>query len=146
MEKNGGMSYRCTAELDQIERFLSQTFGFKNSSEQNIVQDIRSFQLDRSPHSMGSKTVIYFPNVYTNSFAMTAEEIIQWQRSYTVYADKNIKGMDKEFLYRILQGQSRDGEAAFRMKFIVRISTCPILMEFDTIYRIGKKCLTLIQK
>ncbi len=66
---------------------------------ENIVQDIRSFQLDRPPHSMDLKTVIYFSNVYTNSFTMAVEEIIQWQRSYAVYADKNIKGMNKEFLY-----------------------------------------------
>jgi hypothetical protein len=48
------------------------------------------------------KTMIYFPNVYTNSFAMTAEEIIKWQRSFTVYADRNVKGMTKEFLYQAL--------------------------------------------
>ncbi|CAF3870620.1 unnamed protein product, partial [Rotaria sp. Silwood1] len=47
------------------------------------------------------------------------------------YADKDIKGMDKEFLQRALQGQSKYGEEAFRMKFVVRISTCPILMEFN---------------
>jgi hypothetical protein len=131
MEKNGPMSGRSSPELDQMEQFLSQTFGFKNISEQYIIQDVRSFNLDRPPHSMDSKTVIYFPNVYTNAFMMTAEEIIKWQRSYTVYADKNIKNMNKEFLYRALQGQCRDSEAAFRMKFVVRISTCPILMEFD---------------
>ena len=39
--------------------------------------------------------------------------------------------MSKEFLQRALQGQSKDGEEAFRMKFVVRISQCPILMEFD---------------
>ncbi|CAF5190027.1 unnamed protein product, partial [Rotaria sp. Silwood1] len=43
----------------------------------------------------------------------------------------DIKGMDKEFLQRALQGQSKYGEEAFRMKFVVRISTCPILMEFN---------------
>ncbi|CAF0928187.1 unnamed protein product [Rotaria sordida] len=39
--------------------------------------------------------------------------------------------MNKEFLLRALQGQSEYGEEAFRMKFVVRISQCPILMEFD---------------
>jgi hypothetical protein len=33
---------------------------------------------------------------------MTAEEIIKWQRSFTVYADRNVKGMTKEFLYQAL--------------------------------------------
>jgi hypothetical protein len=132
MDKHGPMSSRCRPEMDQMERFLSQTFGFKNISEKYILPDVRSFQLDRPPHSMDPETVIYFPSGYTNSFAMTVEEIIKWQRSYVVYADKNIKSMNKEFLYRALQGQIEDGEVAFRMKFVVRISTCPILMDFDT--------------
>ena len=41
------------------------------------------------------------------------------------------KVMDKEFLRRVLEGKSKDGVEAFHMKFVVRISTCPILMEFD---------------
>jgi hypothetical protein len=131
MNKNEVMNSRRGSEIDQMERFLSQTFGFKTLPEKYIVQNIPAFQLDRLPYSMDVKTMIYFPNIYTNSFAMTAEEIVKWQHSYAVYADKNVKGMTKEFLYRALQGQSRDGEAAFRMKFVVRISTCPIMMESD---------------
>jgi hypothetical protein len=39
--------------------------------------------------------------------------------------------MSKEFLAHALQGKSQYGKEAFRMKFVVRISQCPILMEFD---------------
>ncbi|CAF5055973.1 unnamed protein product, partial [Rotaria sp. Silwood1] len=39
--------------------------------------------------------------------------------------------MNEDFLRRALQGQSKYGKEAFRMKFVVRISQCPILMEFD---------------
>ncbi len=102
MNKNEVMNHRCSSEVDQMERFLSQTFDLKILSEQNIVPDICAFELGRSPHSMNVKTRIYFPNIYTNSFAMTAEEIIKWQRSFTVYADRNVKGMTKEFLYQAL--------------------------------------------
>jgi hypothetical protein len=62
---------------------------------------------------------------------MSLSEIIEWQRSYAVYADKNFKNLTKDFLGQALRGESQDGEEAFLMKFVVRISTCPILMEFD---------------
>jgi hypothetical protein len=63
---------------------------------------------------------------------MTINELRTWQKSYVIYAPKdNNLSIDKEFLIRALQGQSREGEEAFRMKFVIRISTCPILMEFD---------------
>ncbi|CAF3412479.1 unnamed protein product [Rotaria sp. Silwood1] len=131
MDKNGPMSGRCGPQTDQMEKFLFQTFGFKNIPGKDIVQGVRSFKLDKPPHSLNSKTEIRFPSNTANSFTMSAQEIIEWQRSYKVYADKGIKGMNKEFLTRALQGKSENGEEAFRMKFVVRISTCPILMEFD---------------
>jgi hypothetical protein len=62
---------------------------------------------------------------------MSVDEIRRWQSSYAVYADQNQNGMSKEFLHRALQGQSQSGSEAFLMKFVVRISQCPILMEFD---------------
>ena len=56
---------------------------------------------------------------------------MDWQRSYKVYSGNFINGWNKELLQRALQGLSKDGPEAFCMKFVVRISTCPILMEFD---------------
>ncbi|CAF4688932.1 unnamed protein product [Rotaria sp. Silwood1] len=115
-----------------MEKFLSKAFGFRNIHGQCIVQGIKAFQIDKSPRSKDPKKVIRFSSkTTTKPFEMTVEEILNWQQSYKVYADKDIKGMDKEFLQRALQGQSKYGEEAFRMKFVVRISTCPILMEFD---------------
>ena len=99
--------------------------------EEYIVQGVQSFRLSKPLHALDPSTKINFPEDSTDSFVMSVQEIIDWQRSYKVYADKNVKGMDKEFLKRALQGRSQDGEEAFRMKFVVRISTCPILMEFD---------------
>ncbi|UJR14181.1 hypothetical protein I4U23_001176 [Adineta vaga] len=40
-------------------------------------------------------------------------------------------GISKTFLRRALQGLTKSGAEAFAMKFVVRISQCPILMEFD---------------
>ena len=131
MEKDGPMSGRCGTETNQMEQFLLNTFGFKNIREEYIVQGVQSFRLSKPVHALDPSTKINFPKDSTDSFVMSVQEIIDWQRSYKVYADKNVKGMDKEFLQRALQGQSQDGEEAFRMKFVVRISTCPILMEFD---------------
>ncbi len=131
MEKSGAMSGRCELETAQMEHFLTQTFGFKNIPEEYIVPGVKSFLLSEPPHKMVPRIAISFPGNSTSSFTMSIQEIIEWQRSYKVYADKNIKGMDQAFLRRALQGQSVYGEEAFRMKFVVRISTCPILMEFD---------------
>jgi hypothetical protein len=131
MDKNGPMSGRCGPQTDQMEKFLSETFGFKNPLGEYIVEGVKSFKLDRPPHLLSPDTTIHFPSPSPASFAMTVEEIINWQRSYKIYADRNITGMDKRFLQRAVQGESRDGEEAFRMKFVIRISTCPILMEFD---------------
>ncbi|CAF3412793.1 unnamed protein product [Rotaria sp. Silwood1] len=131
MEKNGPMSGQCGLQTDQMERFLSTVFGFKNIPDTYIVQGVKSFKLDKSLHSLKPNEEIHFPTTTKNSFIMTVQEIIDWQRSYKVYADKTINGMDQKFLQRALQGQSQDGEEAFRMKYVVRISTCPILMEFD---------------
>jgi hypothetical protein len=131
MDKYGPMSGQCGPQTDQMEHFLSDTFRFRNIPGMYFVQGVHAFELDRPPHSMEHDTMIHFPSNTGNSFEMTAKEIIDWQHSYRVYADKNIEGMDQEFLQRALQGGSKDGEEAFRMKFVVRISTCPILMEFD---------------
>jgi hypothetical protein len=131
MDKSGAMSGSCELETAQMEHFLAQTFGFKNIPEEYIVPGVKSFLLGKPPHMMVPRIAIPFPGTSTSSFTMSIQEIIEWQRSYKVYADKNIKGMDQAFLRRALQGQSVYGEEAFRMKFVVRISTCPILMEFD---------------
>ncbi|CAF0763608.1 unnamed protein product [Adineta steineri] len=131
MDKNGPMSGRCGPQTEQMEKFLKNTFGFQNILGEYIVQGVKAFQLDKRPESMSLDEKIQFPSDTTDSFAMTVKEIIDWQKSYKVYADQHIKGMTEEFLQKALQGQSEDGEEAFRMKFVVRISTCPILMEFD---------------
>ncbi|CAF3550286.1 unnamed protein product [Rotaria sp. Silwood1] len=132
MDKYGSMSGRCDVETTQMETFLSRTFGFQNIHGQYIVHGVKAFHLHRSPYSMNPRSLIHFPSeTAPKSFAMILQEILDWQHSYRVYADKNIRGMDKEFLRRALQGRSKYGKEAFRMKFVVRISTCPILMEFD---------------
>ncbi|CAF0790580.1 unnamed protein product [Adineta ricciae] len=131
MDKNGPMNGRCSRETEQMEQFLNQTFGFTNIPQHYIVPGVKSFSLQQYPHQMQSDAVIYFPHKCANSFAMTTQEIKNWQRSYRVYAAKNVNGMSKETLHKALQGKSEDGSDAFRMKFVVRISTCPILMEFD---------------
>ncbi|CAF0771280.1 unnamed protein product [Rotaria sordida] len=118
IEKNDSMSGQCDPQTHQMERFLSDVFGFKNIPGKYIVQDVTSFQLDKPLHSLNPNTQIHFPKNITNSFTITVQEIIDWQCSYKVYVDKNIKGMNKEFLKRALQGQSQDGEEAFRMKFV----------------------------
>ena len=131
MDKKGPMSGNCNVETTQMEQFLKDQFGFKNSPDEYIVSGVKSFRLARPPHQLPSNTPIHFPTTSKSSFKMTVAEILDWQSSYTVYADGRIPGMDKEFLRRALRGQSSDGEEAFRMKFVVRISTCPILMEFN---------------
>jgi hypothetical protein len=131
MDKTGSMSGDCDFETTQMETFLSKTFGFMNIDGKDIVQGVKAFQLGKSLNTMKPNNIIRFPHKVADSFAMSVQEIIDWQRSYAVYADKTIKGMSKEFLLHALRGLSRYGEEAFRMKFVVRISQCPILMEFD---------------
>ncbi|CAF3145974.1 unnamed protein product [Rotaria sp. Silwood2] len=132
MDKNRSMSGNCNSETNQMEKFLSQTFGFQNIPGRYIVQGVKAFRLAQSLRSMDPKMIIQFPSkTATESFAMSVQEILDCQQSYNVYADKTIKGMNEEFLQRALQGQSKYGEEAFRMKFVIRISKCPILMEFD---------------
>ncbi|CAF3280371.1 unnamed protein product [Rotaria socialis] len=131
MDKNGPMSGNCDHQTNQMEQFLSQTFGFKNKPGEYIVQGVKFFELEHRLDTMNPDTVIYFPSNILHSFAMSVKEIMGWQRSYRVYADQNIQGLNTEFLQRALEGHSKDGGEAFCMKFVVRISTCPILMEFD---------------
>jgi hypothetical protein len=132
MDKYGSMSGDCDFETTQMERFLSKTFDFKNLHRKYIVPGVKSFRLDKPISSMHPNTVIRFPSkITTKSFAMTVPEIRQWQSSYRVYADGSVPGMSKAFLLKALQGQSKYGEEAFLMKFVARISQCPILMEFD---------------
>ncbi|CAF1016467.1 unnamed protein product [Adineta steineri] len=131
MDKDGPMSGKCELETDQMEKFLKKTFGFQNISGKYIAQGVKAFQLNKPVRSMSPNDQIHFPSDTTSSFAMTIQEIIDWQRSYKVYAGKQINGMTNGFLQKALQGQSDNGDEAYRMKFVVRISTCPILMEFD---------------
>ena len=131
MDKRGPMSGHCDPETTQMERFLSREFGFENIPHQYIVDGVKSFRLNNNPDTLDPKKVIEFPKPSNSSFKMQVGEILRWQSSYAVYADRRISGMDAKFLCRALQGLSTDGEEAFRMKFVVRISTSPILMEFD---------------
>ncbi|CAF3891833.1 unnamed protein product, partial [Rotaria sordida] len=132
MDKNGSMSGDCNLETTQMEKFLSSTFQFQNISGEYIVQGVKAFKLGKSLNLMDPKKIVYFPSkTATTSFTMSVEEILNWQQSYKVYADKTIRGMNKDFLLQALRGQSKYGKEAFRMKFVVRISQCPILMEFD---------------
>ena len=131
MEKQGPMSGRCEKQTHQMENFLTQTFGFRNIHGKSIVQGVKAFELTRPPESMPGERVIHFPHRHPDSFAMTVDEIIKWQRSYAVYTAQDLKGITAPFLHRALQGLSEAGDEAFLMKFVVRVSDCPILMEFD---------------
>jgi hypothetical protein len=135
MDKQGPMCGRCEAQTEQMEMFLRNNFGFENIDGKYIVPGVRSFRVERLPSSsmFDMNTIIHFPHAeHDHPFVMTIDELRSWQKSYVVYGAKdNNSSIDKELLIRALQGQSREGEEAFRMKFVIRISTCPILMEFD---------------
>ena len=131
MDKHGPMSGRCEKETRQMETFLTQTFGFRNIHGKSIVQGVKAFELTQRPESMPGERVIHFPHRHSDSFAMTVDEIIKWQRSYAVYTADDMKGITTPFLHRALRGLSEAGDEAFLMKFVVRVSDCPILMEFD---------------
>jgi len=124
------MSGRCEPETIQMENFLRANFGFENISNEYIVQGVKSFRI--SPFNRNIPTIQFPNNNSEQKFEMTIDEIIQWQKSYTVYAlnDPDLV-IDSSFLQQALQGRSQSGPEAFRMKFVCRISTCPILMEFD---------------
>ncbi|CAF4968503.1 unnamed protein product, partial [Rotaria sp. Silwood1] len=135
MDKPGPMGGQCEMQTYQMETFLKENFDFENIPGEYIVQGVKSFRIGQLPslQSLDKNLIIKFPSeIHENPFEMTIEEIRQWQQSYIVYAcQDNDLSIDKEFLKRALQGQSKDGDEAFRMKFVIRISTCPILMEFD---------------
>jgi hypothetical protein len=134
MEKNGSMSGDCDFETSQMEQFLKKNFDFKNRPGESIVQGVQAFKLGKPLESISLNQSILFPSKTTtaaNSFAMSVDEIRRWQSSYAVYADRTEPNMSKEFLRHALQGKSKYGAEAFLMKFVVRISQCPILMEFD---------------
>ena len=135
MEKYGPMSGNCDQQTTQMEDFLRQTFGFKNRQGEYIVQGVQSFQIGKPVEKMNRSDEISFPcktkKSTIDSFRMSVEEIQRWQQSYKVYADGSKTDITGEFLRRALQGHSQYGPEAFLMKFVIRISQCPILMEFD---------------
>ena len=132
MDKNGPMNGRCENETSQMEQFLEENFGFANIPGKYIVQGVKDFQIRKSIETMAPTAVISFPSKSKSYFSMKVEEIIKWEQSYKVYAAKFIEKVGGlEFLKHALQGKTECGEEAFRMKFVIRISTCPILMEFD---------------
>jgi hypothetical protein len=135
MEKEGPMSGSCEIETRQMERFLKENFHFENLPGKYLVQGVKAFQIGKPISSLDQNLIIKFPCEESDRiFEMTVEELIKWQKSYIVYAlqDQDLF-IDKEFLFKALQGQSEEGEEAFQMKFVIRISICPILMEFDGI-------------
>ncbi|CAF1401959.1 unnamed protein product [Adineta steineri] len=131
MQKYGPLSGDCDVETTQMERFLSQSFDFRNIPNEYIVHGVNSFRLGKPLRKLTPRDIIFFPNPTRKSFVMTVQEILGWQHSFKVYADQTVKGMNSDFLCKALQGLSESGEEASRMKFVVRISQCPILMEFD---------------
>ncbi|CAF1612727.1 unnamed protein product, partial [Adineta ricciae] len=122
MNKIGPMSGDCDYETTQMESFLAQTFQFRNIPGEYIVHGVKSFRLGRPPFLMDPNTLIRFPGTGRVAFAMTAQEILDWQQSYRVYADEDARCINKIFIRRALQGLTKSGEEAFAMKFVVRIS------------------------
>ncbi|CAF3834034.1 unnamed protein product [Rotaria sp. Silwood1] len=115
-----------------MENFLKQKFGFHNIEGQYIVSGVRAFKLSKPISQLEPNKKIYFPyDQYHNPCIMTVDEIRRWQNSYVVYADGNARNMNKKFLSHALQRRSENGSEAFCMKFVVRMSDCPILMKFD---------------
>ncbi|CAF4648145.1 unnamed protein product, partial [Rotaria sp. Silwood2] len=103
-----------------MENFLEQNCGFHNIEGQYIVSGVRAFKLSKPISQLEPNKKIYFPHEqYHSPFIMTVDEIRKWQKSYVVYADRNVQGIDKKFLYHALQGKSENGSEAFRMKFVV---------------------------
>lgn len=132
MKKPGPMSGPCREQTHQMQHFLKENFGFRNTPNHQIVPGVMAFRIEKPVSSLQSNQPIFFPPQYSSKyFIMTPLEILQWQQSFRVYYDALVKGINNEFLHRALQGQSVDGEEAFRMKFVVRISISPIFMNFD---------------
>jgi hypothetical protein len=135
MDKAGAMSGRCEVQTSQMERFLTKNFHFENIPGEYIVHGVKSFKVGQYPSSdsFEKNVQIKFPSEEDeNPFVMTIEEILEWQKSFVVYFDnQNDLSFNKDFIKLALQGQSEQGDEAFRMKFVIRISSSPILMEFD---------------
>ncbi|CAF3493029.1 unnamed protein product [Rotaria socialis] len=131
MNKEGPMSGKCIHETDQMKDFLTRNFGFHNIVGKCIVQGVQAFNLDTLPSTMDPNRIIYFPREGSSAFTMTVSEIQRWQNSFTVYADREIPGLEKSFIQRALEGKSMNGREAFHMKFVVRVSDCPVMMKFD---------------
>lgn len=132
MDKQGPMNGRCVNETDQMVDFLKRNFNFQNIENQFIVPSVKAFKLGKPPSHMRPDQKIYFPAERHDAFVMTVSEILRWQNSFAVYVDRQHAKIDKHFLRRALQGGSARGDEAFQIKFVVRISDCPIVMTFDT--------------
>eukprot|EP00823_Brevimastigomonas_motovehiculus_P002798 TRINITY_DN166_c0_g1_i1.p1 TRINITY_DN166_c0_g1~~TRINITY_DN166_c0_g1_i1.p1 ORF type:complete len:625 (+),score=252.94 TRINITY_DN166_c0_g1_i1:17-1891(+) len=132
------MSGRCEVETDRMERFLMKNFGLENIFREEFVQGVRAFRLKKPVSSLSPSTVLSFdmPEIDT-SFKMSIQEIQTWQQSYAVfaakdiYAEKNDGAAAAALLKKSLTGKSEDGEEAWKMKFVARISQTPIVCDFD---------------
>merc|ERR1719233_1120665 len=80
-------------------------------------------------------------NEKTEGFQMSIAEILEWQKTFRVFASSSVFTKDTNRagacarIQKLLSGQSERGAEAFRAKFMVRISQSPVLCLFDGIPR-----------
>lgn len=131
MIKNVPSNNRLESETRQMEEFLMKVFEFENIRGEELAPGVRSFKLSKPIEKWDPNATIYFPSKTQPIFYMKASEILEWQKSYRAYSYQELNGINEGFLSRALSGKSQNGKEAFLMKFVVRVSTCPILMKFD---------------
>lgn len=134
------MSGGCYSQTTRMEQFLKNTLGMQNLDNEYFVQGVKAFCLNTPLESLPEGAILEFKDERGTSFRMSKEEVIRWQQSFTVYADmEHYQGheemgnenLDVDLIQKSLQGQSADGEEAWKMKFTIRLSENPILTEFD---------------
>ncbi|CAF1363316.1 unnamed protein product, partial [Didymodactylos carnosus] len=129
----------CEEQTAQMENFLEETFGMKNTQHSNeelkyFIQDIQAFELDKPIKHLDKKQIVEFPSKANPFYQMTVEEIQQWQKTFHVYAADDVfleKHNGKDHLKKALTKGTHKGDEAFNMKFVCRISKNPIFMEYD---------------
>lgn len=130
------MSGRCLAQTRDMERFMTYQVGMCPLPGKSFVAGVKAFELDTPLEDLPREHELVYASGDPRAlaaFRMSVAEVLEWQRSYRAFyaADVYVGSAGLQTLRRSLQGRSKPGEEASRMKFVVRSAETPVIMCFD---------------
>ncbi|KAH3756505.1 DNA mismatch repair protein MutS [Pelomyxa schiedti] len=127
------MSGPCQIETIRMREFMARAFQ-KKTLQEEFVQGVKAFALGKEIKDLEDTEPVQFGlDRDPCKYVLLGSEIKQLASTYRVFVPESLfpGTAGNDLILKCLGGFSDRGEDAWLMKFVVRVSENPILLEFD---------------